>query len=399
MLDLFDPHPDDPDALGNEPEALPLLSAIVPLLAPDFSLCTSPEMDALERATADGKHDLNYVDLQQELARVHQSHGASHWVRVAPLGTDLSATPASLRDLTAAQDADATFALLYIARLLAPPSPLPARAYPGGWIDFDDVIEKIGWTPRSSTERREMHAKLYQFLIFGERAKVIGARSGKYLDKHTGKEIPTVIESAIWRILKVEKPEQKSLYPDMEAPVRVELVIDSEWARLLTQPATAQYLPMGELLGAIPGNRPRGAWARVIGLALASFWRRQPKAALDGSIRPTRRELLERYTPKTGSVAEILESTNPQFAIDYWCAALQILAKSEFLATEGEPQISPAQMRAALPRQGWAEQWLNATVELKPGAAFGNTIVQRVAALPLIAPARKRPGRPRKKTT
>ena len=381
-------------------EATLVEAALVPLCAPDFFICTSPEMDALERAAADGKHDLNYADLEQELARIHQIYGATHFVRVAPLNSDLNASPEALRNLTGAQDADATFALLYIARLLAPPAPLPPNTTAMGWIDFDDVIKKIGWDPRSTAERREMRERLYQFLLFGERAQVFGTRPGKYVEKHTGKEIRTTIESAIWRILKVERPAGDSPLSPLQTPVRVEMVIDRDWAQLLTQPATAQYLPLGEVLGAIPGNKPSGAWARVIGLALASFWRRQPKAALDGSIKPTRRELLERYIPKTGPVAELLKSTNPQFAIDFWCAALQILVKAEFLAVEGEPQISAEQMRADLPRKAWAYEWLNAAVELKPGAAFGHTIVQRVTALP-PAPSVAKPkrGRPRKKTT
>ena len=385
MLDLFNRHPDDEGA-----------PTIAPLLAPDFSICTSPEMDALERAAADGKHDLNYADAPQEIARVHQTNGASHWVSVAPLGTD-GATRESRRALTGAQDADTTFALLYIARLLAPPSPLAPNTTATGWIDFDDVIEKIGWAPRNSAHRREMRARLYQFLVFGERATVIGARPGKYLERHSGKEISTIIQSAIWRIHRTELPEQGSLYPEMEAPVRAEISITREWAQLLTQPATAQYLPLGELLGAIPGNKPSGAWARVLGLALASFWRRQPKAALDGSIKPSRRELLERYAPKTGSVAEVLDSTNPKRAMEYWCEALQILVENEFLAVEGEPQISIEQMRAALPRKSWADAWLSATVELKPGSIFGNTIVQRVAALPPSSQPKNKGGRPRKK--
>lgn len=364
-----------------------------PLSAPDFFICTSPEMDALERAAADGKHGLNYIDSPQDNARVHEIAGSSHFVRVTPLPLD--AVNDSIQRLTAAQDADATLAFLYIAHLLAPPSPLAPNTTATGWVDFDDVIEKIGWNPRSTVERRDMHARIYQFVLFGERAQVFGTRRGKYRDKHTGEEIETTIRSAIWRIHQTDLPSQKSLYPEHEIPLRVEIAITREWAQLLAQPQTAQYLPMGELLGTIPGNKPRGAWARVIGLALASFWRRQPQAALDGSIKPTRRELLERYTPKTGPVSEILDSTNPQFAIDFWCAALQLLVKSGFLAPEGEPEISPAQMRAGLPRKGWGTIWLDTTVQLKPGTAFGHTIIQRIVALP-VKPKNKG-GRPRKK--
>ncbi len=397
MHDLFNHHDDDAEATE-----IPIPP---PLAGLDFFVATNPEMDALERAAADGKHGLNYADLEQELARVHQTQGATHRVALTLTEAEraMGVDPKMLEKLTTAQDADAALVFLYISHLLAPPAPLPPRAYAGGWVDFDDVIAKIGWDPRSTAERREMHGRIYEFIIFGERAKVIGTRKGNYIDKSSGQKIPTTIEAAIWRIIKVErpakseKPGEAALVPlsgRKEAPVKIEMVMSREWAQLLSHPQTAQYLPLGELLGSIPGNKPSGAWARVIGLALVSFWRRQPRAALDGSIAPTRRELLERYPPKTGTVAEVLTPPNPQYGINYWCAALQILVESEFLAVEGEPQISPTQMRADLPRRNWSELWLNATVDLKPGAAFGQTIAQRVAALP---PLKNKGARPPKK--
>lgn len=372
---------------------------IKPLMAPDFFLCTSPEMDALERAAADGKHGLHYVTEPQTPARVHQIAGASHFVRLeGESGEDAAEASAKLEALSGAQDADATLAFLYISHLLAPPSPLPANATAVGWIDFDDVIAKIGWNPRSTAERQEMRARLYNFVLFAERAQVIGERSVKYFDKSTGAEIDTKIRAALWRISKTQMPGQGTLFPENRVPVRVEVMIAREWAQLLTQPATAQYLPMGELLGNIPGGKAKGAWARVIGLSLASFWRRQPKAALDGSIQPKRRELLERYPPKTGTAAEVLASNNPQDAIVFWCGALQILVECGFLKAEGEAITTPDEMRAALPRKGWADVWLNTPVLLQPGTAFGETIVQRAAALPAPTKPQKKRGRPRKQT-
>ena len=367
--------------------------------APDFFICTTPEMDALERAAADGKHSLHYQNLEQEAARIHQVQGSSHFVRLEASsieeGEGLSLS--SLETLTGAQDADAAFVFLYISRLLAPPAPLPGRAYAGGKISFDDVIEKIGWTPRSTVERREMHKRIYDFIRFGERAQVIGTRRGKYRDKQTGEEISTTIHSALWRIMKEERPQSPELLAAApKVPVEIEVVMSHEWTQLLTQPQTAQYLPMAELLGAIPGAKPSGAWARVIGLALASFWRRLPRESQDGSIKPTRRELLERYTPKTGSVQELLASTNPQFAITYWCGALRILVESEFLKDVGEATVSPEEMRAALPRKGWSEEWLNAKVDLQPGPKLVEAMKQRIEALP-PRPTKRKGGRPRKK--
>jgi hypothetical protein len=362
----------------------------------DYFINTAPEMDALERAAADGKHGRNYQNNQQGQARFHSIPGASHSVLLELTATEGMAglTTETLETLTREQDADAALAFLYIARILAPPI-FSAVQSGRGTVDFDDVLSKIGWDPRSSEERREMHKRIYQFILFGERAQVIGERRGKYKDKHTGQVINTVIRSALWRVLKTETPEQQNLFPSQEVPVRVGLVMSDEWIKILTSPQTAQYLPMGELLGAIPGNKPSGAWARVIGLSLASFWRRLPREALDGSIRPTRRELLERYPPKTGTVEELLNSDKPHRAIDYWCSGLEILRDQGFIEHIGEATLLASDFKKRYPRKGWGEQWLNETADLRPGDAIRPAIYSRQIALPAPSSPKKR-GRPKK---
>lgn len=364
---------------------------------PDYFINTAPEMDALERAAADGKHGRHYSNHEQAGTRAHQVPGSSHWVQLELSSTESMAglSTDTLEALTREQDADAALAFLYIAHLLAKPNQGSAPQIASAQIGFDDVIDKIGWDPRSSEERRLMHRRIYQFIQFGERAQVIGERRGKYRDKHTGELLNTVVRSSIWRVHKTEAPEQASLFPADEVPVSVTILMDQDWTRLLTSPQTAQYLPMGELLGAIPGNKPSGAWARVIGLALASFWRRLPREALEGTIKPTRRELLERYPPKTGPVDEVLGGNTPRRAMDYWCEALQILKSNGFLQDEGETKITAKQMRDAHPRQGWSEDWLAESVDLRPGEVIRSHIEGRVAALPTATPPKKR-GRPKK---
>jgi hypothetical protein len=368
-----------------------------PREAPDFFINTAPEMDALERAAADGKHGLHYSNSGQELLRRHAIPGASHYVQLALSTSEQVAgvTLQALEELTGVQDADASMAFLYIAHVLAAPMSQAPLELANGVIDFDDVIKKIGWDPRSTIERREMHKRLYQFILFGERAQVIGNRRGKYKDKHSGEVIDTIVRSAPWRILTDETPDQKSLFPEAEVPVRVEIVMNREWTQLLTSPQTAQYLPMGELLGAIPGNKPSGAWARVIGLSLASFWRRLPRESMDGSVRPTRCELLTRYPPKTGLVEDLLASKDPRLAIDYWCGALSILADKQLLEKTGEAAITAKDMRRELPRQGWTNDWLNEKVNLVPGAHMREAVAGRIKAIPAPTLAKKR-GRPKK---
>jgi hypothetical protein len=365
--------------------------------ASDYFINTAPEMDALERAAADGKHGRHYSNQEQLGAVLHVIPGASHHVRISlsPAEELAGLTTNTLETLTREQDADAALAFLYIARVLAPPLALDISERGRGLIDFDDVLDKIGWNPRSTIERREMHRKIYQFILFGERAQVIGRRRGAYKDKHTGELIDTEISAPLWRIHETEKPEQQSLFPAQEVPLRVELVMSRSWMELLTSAKTAQYLPMGELLGAIPGNKPSGAWARVIGLALASFWRRNPREALEGTLRPTRRELLERYPPKTGPVDEILSGVNPRRAVEYWCDALRILVDARFLAPTGEAKITYDQMRKRFPRKGWGEVWLDEVVEVQPGAVIRPYVEGRSTALP-PTPTPKKRGRPKK---
>lgn len=370
--------------------------AIPALKADEFFIHTSPEMDALERAAADGKRARNYRNLPQEPARLHQTPGNPYFVRLDLTDAEqmAGAQHEFLQALTDEQDADSALAFLYISRLLAPPSPLPANTAATGKVEFDDVLEKIGWDPRTTAERRAMHKRLFRFIQFAERACVIGERRGKYVDRHTGEVIPTQVRSAIWRLNKVELPEEGTDYLEPNIPLSVGLVMGSEWANLLTKAQTAQYLPLGELLGAIPGNKPSGAWARVIGLALASFWRRLPRESISGMVKPTRRELLGRYLPKAGVPEDVLASPNPRRVFDYWCGAMELLVKHGFIKKEGEALVTVADMKSKYPRKNWGENWLDECVVIVPCPDLGEALQGRALAIP--GPIRRKGGRPRK---
>ena len=371
--------------------------------AEEYLVQTSQEVDALMQAACDGRTGAHWESDQQALTRSHASPGSLHHVQLSLSdGERAQGVPLQvLEDLTFAQDPDFNFALLYVSRLLAPPSPLAPKDIAHEWVDLDDVMSKIGLDPRSTKERIEMRSRVWRYLLFGARARIMGQRRGNYVNKRSGQRIETVIESPAWVVLEEEKPAQPQLFPEIgKAPLRVRLVASEAWTRLTTLPETAQYLPMGELLGAIPGNKPSGAWARVLGLSLSSFWRRQPRAALDGIIKPTRRELLERYTPRTAPPLEVLSSRtsgkNPTRAIEYWQGALQILVECEFLAREGEASLTYQQMRDALPRQEWQNHWWNGTVDLRPGPQMRDAVQACADALPAVKP--RELGSPRKKS-
>jgi hypothetical protein len=360
----------------------------------DYPVQTGQEANAMLAAVADGKSGRHWQTLIGAGSRVHKTPGASHYVslRLSDGERELNIAVEALESATLKCDADDDFILLYISRLLTPSHPLPAGAFAGATIKLDDVIKAIGWNPQTTVQRAEMRRRIWQFIKFASRAHIIGQRNYKQKDKLTGKELDTYIDSPPFMIGDTvrEKPPEPSLFDDDEPPISVRIAASDAWTRLTAMPDTAQFLPLGEVLGAIPGAKPSGAWARVVGLALANFWRRNPRDAMSGKLKPTRRELLERYTPSTGSVADVLASNDPGRAVQYWAAALRILVESEFLADEGESALTAEEMRAALPRYDWAELWLSGKPDLKPGAALLAAVQERADALPQPKPKRKK---------
>lgn len=361
----------------------------------DYPIHTSQEVDALFRAASDARTGENWFSDEQSISLKHVSPGLAHYVLLdrIPEEIDAGLQIDRLEALAYAQDPDFNFALLYISRLLAPPAPLPPNMLPSGWVDLDDVMAKIGWDPRSAEERKIARRRIWNYLLFGTRARVIGQRTGKYIDPATREEIDTEVDGPVWAFMDREKPTQPALFAEMEVPLKIEVVFSRTWTRLITSPGTAQYLPLGELLGAIPPDRPTGAWARVLGLAIANFWRRQPQAALNGSIHPTRRELLDRYKAKVAPYQEIIESSRWSRVREYWHGALRILVSNQFLSPEGEPSSKVSYNRR--------DQWLDEKVLLLPGPLMKpwvETCAENRLSYdlkPLDASKRKR-GRPKK---
>ena len=385
----------------------PQQNALQPVVreAVRYFLHTGQEIDILERSAADGKRGENWKSEEMVGKRIYQTSGSSH--RVELRENDEIATHqeredlnlATLEQLTLSQDSDFAFAMLYITAALAPPAPLPVNAAALGWIDLDDVMEKIGWYPGelSAADREAKRARLWDYVCYGNRAIVVGQRTSSYRDPITGEEISTRIESPIWRILSTERPVQQGLRGDV--PRRAQLVISKEWEPMLVSARLAQYLPLAEIVGQIPPQKVAGDWARTVALVLARLWRMKPQAFLAGELRPTRRELLTHYTPKTKTADELLSSSNPKRAMTYWHDALSILCEVGFLAPKGEAIRTVNEMRAAHTAYRWQQAWLDEAIELHPGQTLLISLQERAASSPVAPPKPmgKKRGRPRKK--
>ncbi len=365
--------------------------------ADGFNYHTGQEWTAFLHTATDGKRLRYFVgDVQGGTLRHHRPN-APFWTetaltedeRRAGHGIELLQSAASELDL------DDALAWLYISHLIAPNAPLPSGNYAGGWIDLDDVARKtMGGYARNPAEALARRRKIWHAIRYGTRTQIIGTRSVPYFDKTTGQQIDTQVATSPWQIVKEQKPVQASLLPDDDVPVRVELVASREWTLLTTSPDTAQFLPAGELLGAIPPSQASGAWARALGMAYFHWCRCHLLSALDGHKVPTRDALLNQFPNKKINHTDVLSSPNPRRAMQYWAGAEALLIEIGII--EAVPSTREAPMR-----QGWQKEWLESSPEWKPGpklrplleALAQNVLPKRPVAL---ANTQRKRGRPRK---
>lgn len=354
-----------------------------------FPVHTGQETDCLIRSAGDGRGGFGWRNEIMRGVRVWE--GGTHRVEVPNVG--LSNEPqtsfSDVERLTESQNSDFALALFYIAGVLVPPMQPEKAPLIGAWIDLNDVIEKIGWmAEKPDAEKREkLRAQIWDYIQYGQRAVVAGRRSTPYKDPVTRREIPTQIESPVWAITDVRRPQAPGSAAPL-APVKVRVVISEQWETMLRDPLLCQWLPLGELLGTIAPHKVGGDWARIIGLSLARLARMKSREVTAGEYNPTRRQLLTHYTPKTQTAEWYLESSDPKRAVKYYREALNILAEKGLIAQTGDaaPDVTPAKILKPYGRKGWGAAWLDGESGVQIGELWRPAVQKCANALPERAP-------------
>jgi hypothetical protein len=359
----------------------------------EFPVHTGEEWTAFIQSAADGRLLRHFSGNEQSGILRHQRPDTAFFTETTLLEEERKAGHGIelLQNAAAQLDIDDGLAWLYISHLLAPPSPLAPNAYAGGWVDLDDVARRtMGGYARNPKEAGERRAKVWRAIRYGARSHIGGKRSVPYFDKTSGKEILTEIYTSPWQIVSRQQTGQLPLFAhdEEEAPVRVELVASREWTALTTEASTAQYLPFGEVLGALPANQAGGAWARVLGLAYINWCRRRVQQALAGQELPTRRELLDAFPSKVAPYRDILVGKDPRRALSYWQSAETWLQESQIIEEGGAPYQPQA-------RKGWQSVWLGERPDWKPGALL-RPVLEGLEKR-RFAPASRQLGKPARK--
>jgi hypothetical protein len=369
-----------------------------PSTSSNFAVHTGQEWQALQQVAGNGK------GFDSHLFRVNEQRGAlRHKQDGNPFCTELLLTDEEraagygvelLCDATRALGIDDGLIWFYVSQQLAPVGTLPKNTAATTWIDLDDVARRaLGGYANNPKEREERRAQVYHAIKYGARAFVSGTRSTPYRDKQR-QEISTKIYTSPWQISGFEQSEGPGLWPESNVPLRVRLVASPEWTALTTSRDTGQWLPGGEKIGAISGNKPGGSWARALAISYLTWCRIDVRAALDGQT-PTRRALLDTITPKKTPYTELLGTSHAARIREYWATAESHLSDAGI--------IEPVRHRERISKGGsseWQTIWLNAPAPWLPGPEI-RAALEAIAAGKYIEKPRqlnpaKRRGRPAK---
>jgi hypothetical protein len=321
---------------------------------------TYPELAVLGFAAADARTGQHWIEAPGGGALVHLRKKAGMQVRFVPsMGGDRWADRApsmASDDLFAILAANGGLDTVFLAQVGAD----FAIEHEHEEVSLDDLGRLIGRNPRTKKEREAMRRDIWERLKFLDGITVWGVRKGTYRDPSTGQKVPIESRDALFLISGAMWPEQGTL-DGTDVPLKVKFGAGPLLATYRGHPEVLTSLGDYQRLAAIPGEKPSGAWARSMGLALTQRWRE--RASYGGVRKFTRRYLLTQFPPAP-SVDEILQTDKPYRARRYFTQALAILKARGVIASYSEPDPAP------LPRTGWADVWLQQTVEVTPPPAL-----------------------------
>lgn len=327
---------------------------------------TFMEARNLAIAIADGPFLKRWKQIQTEGALAHRIEDKPLQVRFAPAANpDFHATYDQL--VTRIQGFNLSTVLLLNVAI--------------GWVLqheregllLDDLIKAIGWTPRSTEERRLMRGKLWEWLQAFDTMTVWGKRPGKYLDPKTRQAVDLTSEDALIKIV----GKRFGIGDQSRIPIEVTWVAGPWLERFRGNSSVLQHFGDIQKIAGIASGKPSGSWAQSIGLALNQLWRERATQAV---IRPTgeavtvtaprsvsvefepftRMELLGLFRSEPW-VEDILRSDKPGRAREYWNAAIKKLKGAGVIGSYLE------RTRVTESRQGWQDVWLhNQQLDIRP---------------------------------
>jgi hypothetical protein len=360
------------------------------------------EAKAIAAAIGDGptkEGQQRWQPIEGEVALRHMVPGASHQTKFSPtpnlvqmlewLGQDVTLT--SLRYHLERLSFDAVILFGVCVSLAVDRGRFRAP--------LDDLIDAIGWKPRSRADRAEKRRTVWQWLMLFDSFFVIGARPGRYRDRDTREYMDLTSVDRLLVITGIQAPVQPAL-GGTEPPTTVDVVAGPWIDPHIGDDRVLTYFGNVLLLAKKPRGQVTQRLAVAIGMALNQGWRERAAKAvvkrgagagpdkLTVQIAPfTRRELLTTFgTDAARDVEEALEGNDPGRAVKYWDDAIKELRMWGVVGSYLPLDPMPTQ------RQGWQDFWYQEQrLDIRPSPEGCQAIAQ-------IQQARRRADRARRTT-
>lgn len=323
---------------------------------------TYPEAASFAVALSDGPSLRRWLPDSQAIAWHHQIDGEALTIRFS--GDLLSkwwsipSTSSDMETLLRRAGIDASFLSYNCLGLLVESEGIAD-------VTIDNLIALVGWKPRSSAQRQEQRRMVWEWVNVMACFEVNGRRRGTFVDPTTKVEHDMTTRDPLLLVRVPDVDGQQLSLDPSEPPPAVSLYAIGFLRQYLGNRSVLQDIGNVRALSQIPTRQPSGQWARALGMTLHRRWRMRAvwPDAKPGRFDFSRRELLEEYTPKPDPT-ELLASSDPKRAREYWRGALELLrTKPPRIVTRwSEPP------EATLPRQGWDAIWLDQTVTVEPSA-------------------------------
>ena len=325
----------------------------------ELSQPTCQEVRNASIAIADGAMLRRWHEIPGEVALRHVIEDEPLQVKFAigqwSIWTGSSASYEILKDELRTLNPEGTFLYLMVIGLSLRNQHVTLR--------LDDLIRLIGWQPRSTKEREAMRGQIYRWLTIFDALAVIGKRRRDYFDPITKKPLDLTCVEALVRISGIDYEEDEACIGG-KPPVFVTLTAGPFLDKFRDNRRVLQDFGNVRKLAGLPTGQASGAWALSIGLALNQYWRQRAARAqrenagddnhltvrFMGSF--TRYRLLDMFRPEPW-VEEVLKSSNPKRAQNYWKEAIRLLKQHQVIGHYAEINKMPNG------RRGWRDFWLN----------------------------------------
>jgi hypothetical protein len=346
--------------------------------ADNFAFIVSPTFTEAVRgisaANANGSsRDFTPDEFDTQAIHKPKHHNLAHQLILKP-----SRESESVGKLLKFGGSNAAFVLLYVTELITRVADRSASDSMSPWatIDVGDVARKVLGEQRTKQGIQDARQRVWDAIRFADSAYIMGERRREY--SVNGKVVDTRIAAKLFVIGSTERPADWTPRQFDEPPLRVTVGITPEFWQQVKTACLWEFLPFGEILGAIPLGKPGTAWARSIGLAWAYHSRRY---AAQPDRYPTRQELLDEPISEIAPYYEVLQSPNPIRAVEYFEEAERLLIQLGFLAPLPSKRevMTLGGIRADIKsRKSWQKSWLekDPLSDWKPGHRFTDSLLQ-----------------------